>query len=204
MKTYGQYYEFEDSSARILNWVCMAIGKIQWREALCMLHIEDGQAIATDGSRLHMAKLPLVEVKEKDPDSGKMIVISNGPILPDGDYHIVKANSKIVQLARIEQQKAPFPTWRKVVPDDAPTSTKNWSSQDIKKLEKFTVSYAEYLNFAGRKHTCNLQFLSDLSFGSYSWTIEIRDTETRHPRMVVFTSGDMKAVIMPMYMEDDI
>jgi hypothetical protein len=181
MKMYGKFYEFTEASARVLHWVTLTRSDDHTRQMMQNLHIEDGQAVATDGMRMHMAQLPMVKVK------GEV----DKPILEDGDYHVVKSTTKLVQLAKIDDNDGKvFPSYKKLIPETEPEKSLNLWSCSKNNISKFTLYYSKIIQFG----VVNIDFIKDLISHEDSWTAQYFGKN----KVIVFTSGNKKALIMPM------
>ena len=186
MKVYEKAYEFKGSAAAVLGWVASArIAKDDYRAMMEVVHVEDGQAIATDGRRIHIAKLPMV----KEPDK------IEHPILPDGDYQVLAETKKSIALGRVES--VGYPNWKKVIPTGEIEREVDFYIRDKSKIN---IMVAELIVQCGAPGAVNAEFLK--SFIGYSWVVKIRKTESEYSfKAVQFTSGDMTAYIMPLYFQ---
>lgn len=81
-----------------LRAVCAALGKDKNRPVIAYLLIEDNHAVATDGHRLHIAKLC--------------------DTIPDGVYQVVKSTkSAFVALPSGDLTPTDFPSYKRAVPE---------------------------------------------------------------------------------------
>ena len=185
MKVYEKAYEFTDTAGSVLKWVAAARSVKVRRVNMECVHVEDGQAIATDGKRIHTAKLPAVIDTDK----------TEKPILPDGDYRVIAETRKSISLGLIEP--VDYPNWKKVIPTGEIEREVDFYIRDKSKIN---IRVAELIVQCGAPGAVNAEFLK--SFIGYSWVVKIRKTESEYSfKAVQFTSGDMTAYIMPLYFQ---
>lgn len=183
MKVYEKAYEFKGSAAAVLGWVASArIAKDDYRAMMEVVHVEDGRAIATDGRRIHIAKLPTVIDTDK----------TEKPILPDGDYRVIAETKKSIIVGL--DVPVDFPSWKAVIPSGEIQKEVDFYIRDKSKIN---IRVAELIVQCGAPGAVNAEFLK--SFIGYSWVVKIRKTESEYNfKAVQFTSGDMTAYIMPL------
>jgi len=185
MKVFEKAYEFTDTAGSIIKWVASARSIKDWRVMMEVVHVEDGQAIATDGKRIHIAKLPMV----KEPDK------TEHPILPDGDYKVLAETKKSIALGLVEP--VDYPNWKAVIPTSDIEREVDFYVRDKSRI--FT-RVAELIVQCGAAAAVNADFIKP--FIGTSWVVRIRKAKSEHTLAAVeFTSGDMTAYIMPLYFQ---
>lgn len=183
MKVFEKAYEFTGMAGNILKWVAAARSTKDWSEKIEVVHVEDGQAIATDGRRIHVAKLPTV----REPGKAEYT------ILPDGDYRVLAETRKTITLGLVEA--VDFPDWKRAIPDGEVEKEVDFYVRDKKSVP---IKAAELIVQCGAAGAVNADFLKPLA--GTSWVARIRKAKSEYSfKAVEFACGDLTAYIMPLY-----
>jgi hypothetical protein len=189
METYERAYYFGKEVKTVfafLRFVALAAGKDGTRPMMMRrILVEDGCAIATDGRRLHFAKLPTSNTKV----DGKMIETD---LIEPGDYRIIVNSASAVAIGKLKDADQ-FPAYKKILPVAPVVKTIDYLGWP-KTHRKFAFEFTKYCHDAGRYCAVSMDYLADLS--GYHWDVKIRSMEDT--MAIEFNSGDMSAIIMPM------
>ena len=186
MKEYQKTYVLDGQAAAVLLFVDKARLKKEdtYRaDRLDRIHVTEGYAIASDGTRLHKAPVP----RSKDAAD-----------IEDGDYKVLSKTSKTITLAKYTPDVA-FVDWRKVIPTGPSDKTTTYLS--VKRSGTTQATQAAKLVVKLAPDAVVQQgFLQDLPDGT--WAVEYRKPEgASFPMPLVFTCGEFMAVIMPVNTE---
>ena len=162
-----------------LQFVCKALSKDETRPFLMVVHIEKRKggitAVATDGSRLHLAELAI-------------------DIAP-GDYSPVITKTSIILKPLLN---VTFPNWRRVVPlAGSDLAVLDIPMSDKKQVKSARLTRQLVTVFEHTRQAIDIGFLDDLSAGV--WKL-VGSTGTS--KAILFIQGEKgkerNAVIMPL------
>ncbi|MDR1626996.1 MAG: hypothetical protein LBT33_10705 [Spirochaetia bacterium] len=185
--TYGTFIEAFGQFGRQLEFLSKAIGHDETRLAFHNIKIEPSdavegkyRAVASDGRRLHIVD-PL-----SCPD--------NIGVEP-GLWRFLRSTTKTAWIARVGEKGAlDFPNYRRVIPDTQATfETEYWSGFETGKSCVAALGpLVKFINSFPSPTVINPAYLADL--GCEVWKVSYRGNS----EAVVFESGNLKAIIMPL------
>jgi hypothetical protein len=159
------------------RFISGAKSKDQTRFFMSGVHVERAGnktvLIATDGRRLHIAKIDTTEVDE-------------------GDYQ-VKENTRDFMILYPHDTEIQFPNWRKIVES---LETQKHMRLDITETKnKAGFSQSLYQFFRATGSVVNIEYLEPLA--GREWEVYFNKKEKAH----TFINGNLMAIIMPMTIE---
>jgi DNA polymerase III sliding clamp (beta) subunit (PCNA family) len=159
-----------------LYWVNKArTDNTDTRYALKYIKVDNDQAIATDGHRMHIYKLDTV--------------------IPDGHYEVVTCNKKEITLLRTDDEIT-FPDYKRVIPESGNGKVVHINGYPDKIAQSYTT-----LVRAMEKNTVNYQYYTDIASAGIEWKAEIQNTTGYEPIKLTSENGDYLAVVMPIRMD---
>ncbi len=163
-------YRTKDLDFDAWTWAVKAISKNANRIALCNALVENGELIACDGKRLHIAKLKLAT--------------------PDGQYKVLRHSKTRVEVESVENP-SPYPNWRQVWPSEepAPLKVSFYPSDEPEQI------YAQLVRALPHAPAFNFKFLSD---ALPSEVLELGQAEYCTPLIGRSTDGAYRFALMPM------
>jgi hypothetical protein len=184
---YGTFVEAFGEFARQLAFLSRAIGREHSRPMFLNIKIEPSEgsegkfrALASDGRRLHIV----------DPLS----CLDNIGVEP-GAWRFLRSTPKTAWMAKVnDKDVADFPDYKRVIPEGEPVFETSYYSGCMER-EPWGSILAEAVRFINKfpHHTViNPAYLMDL--GREEWRVY----ETQASKSIVFESGNLKAVIMPI------
>ena len=172
---YGKFIEVKGTQARDFQFIVKGISDDETRYFMNFAYCEDNKLISTDGRRLHILDL-------QDNPLG----FENKKL-----YRALKSTTTIVWFVEITEDVGQFPNYKRVDPELRDYKTIDYYSAG--KLHESSAQLSKLLRAIPEKLYINLRFLYDLP-KNVIWNVRIFQTT----KALVFISGSMKAVIMPM------
>lgn len=177
-------HRFEPDENKNLRFVQTACSKDPGRPILTGICIDETNAIAADGFRMHIVPRPESIVKEY-PLAFPSVV---RPVAPSGRTRKIPGNPEYLELETIE---GTFPQWEAIVPKDEPFFRYAVNKQYLKDVAEMPGSDMIIFEFFSPMAPCRIFTFQEEDSDRYGWN----DSGT--------PSGN-QAVIMPMYLPDDI
>jgi hypothetical protein len=186
---YGTFVEAFGQFSRQLEFLSKAIGNDETRPMFFNIKIEPSEtaegkfrAIASDGRRLHIVE-PL-----SCPDN---IGIESGA------WRFLRSTPKTAWIAEVKDAMD-FPNYERVIPKGKSAFETNYHSGFMKgnSTGRTLADAVKFLNTFPNPTIINPAYLTDL--GNETWRVSWNEAN----KAVVFESGNLKAVIMPMQFED--
>lgn len=180
---YSKFMEIIGESVKSYGFVGKAVSTDGTRYSLNFVYCDEGNIVGTDGRRLHIVTL------NENPwgfNDKKF-------------YRLLKYTTKTVWYAELEEEPGSFPDWRKVIPEENPDKNIQYLSYTGKGYDRnpFYLEIAKIIRTLPEDKAINLNYLKDLPSG-YSWEVSFYDKKSH----VIFESGNMKAIIIPMDARD--
>lgn len=163
-------YRTKDLDFDAWNWVCKAISKNDRHSAFCNALVENGELIATDGRRMHVAKLKLK--------------------MPEGQYEVLRHSKTRVEVELLENV-TPYPMWRQIWPSDDPDFLK--ANFDPTEMPEQTFAYA--VRNLSEATAFNFKFFSEALPPT---VFRLGQTNGQSPAICRSTDGEYRSILMPM------
>jgi hypothetical protein len=170
---YNTFIEIVGGNCCEYLFLSKAISDDDTRYFINFVYCEDNKLIATDGRRLHIIELGnnIWEFKDKK------------------FYKFLKATTKLVWFAELAEDPGQFPNYKRVMPDTTEYKTINYLSSK----REFPQQFAKLIRALPVSMVINLDYIKVFP-NSYDWICSFPNDN----RAIVFESGNIKAVIMPM------
>lgn len=192
LNEYGAFFEVKGNLAAEFKFLAKAVGDEPWRYFMNYIKVEEVEpateerpypilrGIATDGRRMHV-------VDPLDIKAGEYGI-------KPGLLHIVSCKN-VVQLAeRVTISGLEYPNWKKVFPEKPAPSICTFQGCDFKRRDsQSSVELSRLFRSFPVPTPLNVKYLESLGFG-YDWDVQWESER----KGVVFKSGTMTAIIMPM------
>jgi hypothetical protein len=163
-----------DKELKGFNFVIKAINKKDNKELLKKVFIDEGLAVCTDGSRLHLFATDL------EIESGLYDVVS------------AKTSQVVLRKSKLDLQ---FPDYKKVIPIPKFEKTVFCNGSDHR------LFHTIYRDFASDYESYNPNFIHDLYIEKSEMQI-YKDMEKRFSPLVVYDGDSRAAVVMPIKNKD--
>jgi hypothetical protein len=188
---YETFIEAAGLFAGEIGFLAKALSDDETRPFMQHIHIEMSEkkegaflGAATDGRRLHIV----------DPLS-----CIDGLGLAPGEWRRLKADRcrRIAWIAKIAEKDAgQFPAWRRVIPTGEPAYTTQFNGLSLDRRRFDSCGLVKFIREFPEPTVINLTYLADLGTDD-EWDVSYRG----NTKALVFESGNIKAVIMPMQPE---
>lgn len=154
-----------------LRWLNKAINPKIANKSLRVIHVEGGEAVATDGHRMHVAQTSL----------------------DDGNYIVELSNAKKIILQQVNLE-TPFPDYKMVLPKE---KREVYAKHDVC-ANHTSLAIAAIIRELSKQWAVNIDYLIDAldNFKQYQWRIYIADSGATEK--VYLENNKCKALIMPL------
>ena len=192
LNEYGAFFEVKGMLAGEFKFLARAVGDEPWRYFINYIKIEEVEpsteerpypilrGIATDGRRMHVVDPLDIKAGEYGIKPGLLRMVSC---------------KSVVQLAeKVTADVSQYVNWRKVIPKTPLQSVCVFTGCDLKRRDgQSSLELSRLFRAFPVPTPLNVKYLEGLGFG-YDWDVQWESER----KGVVFKSGTMTAIIMPM------